>query len=357
MYKSPPYRLFALDQDCKERMDRAYAADPCYLPAEMILPTSIQGFVLCNAGDKTPVIGFYGFPFARKRIWRMEGILRITRALPFSRGVLTAEAFSQFIREVMELGRRASAHQVEIELYRDIRSRIFFPSTNCAVNTYNDPAWTDLLEKAGFACDVKTLCYEVDLQLFRAESDAGIHVRPYRPDDGRDRDLYYDLWIRSGECPYGLAHSGFWYANAFGWPRLWYSEAASILNRDGCILFAEKDGETLGMIHWMPNLFPLLREGGRKAVFLEEASVNETLNRIGEGKIFKLAVSDRAARHRDRVERCLIGEAMRVMKEIYGFKTCQVGNVHAENERLIDPLCRFGGKKVHEVWYMRRKSA
>ena len=120
-----PYRLFALDQDCKERMDRAYAADPYYLPSEMILPTSIQGFVLCNAGDKTPVIGFYGFPFSRKRIWRMEGILRITRALPFSRGVLTAEAFSRFIGKVMELGSRAAARQVEIELYRDIRSGSF----------------------------------------------------------------------------------------------------------------------------------------------------------------------------------------------------------------------------------------
>ena len=57
------------------------------------------------------------------------------------------------------------------------------------------------------------------------------------------------------------------------------------------------------------------------------------------------------------MEKRLISEAMRVMKEIYGFKTCQVGNVHAEKERLIGHLCRVGGEKVHEVWYMREKSA
>ena len=51
------YRLFVLDQDCKKRLDQAYAEDPYYLTSELILPSSIQGFVLCRQEDKTPVIG------------------------------------------------------------------------------------------------------------------------------------------------------------------------------------------------------------------------------------------------------------------------------------------------------------
>jgi len=255
----------------------------------------------------------------------------------------------------MDLGRRATAHQIEIELYKEIRSEIFFPSTNCAVNTYNAPEWVDLFKKSGFACSKKTICLEMDLNRFQEGNESKVLVRPYRSDGERDRKLYYDLWSRSGECPYDLANSGFWYANAFGWPRLWYSETAYILNRDEYILFAERDGRAIGMIHWWPNIFPHLRDGGRKAIFLQEALVNDAPNPIRDGKIFKIIVSDRAGKYRDHVERSLIGEAMRLMKEKFQFRTCQVGNVLPENEVLIEHLCRLGGEKVHEIWYLCKK--
>lgn len=256
----------------------------------------------------------------------------------------------------MELGRRTAAHQIEIELYKEIHSGIFFPSANCAVNTYNAPEWVDLFEKAGFACSQKTFCFEMDLDRLQDAKDGEVLIRPYCSDGDRDRKLYYDLWSRSSECPYDLAHSGFWYANAFGWPQLWYSETAYILNREEYILFAEKDGEAMGMIHWWPNVFPLLRDGGRKAIFLQEASINEALNRIREGKIFKVIVSNRAGEYRNRVQRSLISKAMRMMKEKFHFRTCQVGNVLSEEGILIEHLCSLGGKKVHELWYIQKKS-
>jgi hypothetical protein len=357
LYRSNPFKLFVLDQDCQKLLDRAYAADSFYLPSEWILPSSIQGFALCRREDKSPVIGFYCFPFIHKRGWRKERILRITRPLPFSRTEEPPEdAFVCFIKEIMELDRRTAAHQIEIELYREIRSKIFFPSTNCAVHTYNSPTWVDLFEKAGFACSQKTLCFEIDLHRVQEGRDGEILVRPYRSDGDRDRKLYYDLWTRSGECPYDLADSGFWYANAFGWPRLWYSEAALILSREEYILFAERDGKAVGMIHWWPNVYPLLREGGRKAIFLPEDPAKQALNQIKEGKIFKIAVSDRAGRYRDRIVRSLIGGSLEMMKEKFQFQTCQIGNVPSENEALIDHLHRMGAKKVHELWLMRKKS-
>jgi hypothetical protein len=112
----------------------------------------------------------------------------------------------------------------------------------------------------------------------------------------------------------------------------------------------------VGMIHWWPNVYPLLREGGRKAIFLSEAPAKQTLNQIKEGKIFKIAVSDRAGRYRDRIVRSLIGRSLKMMKEKFQFQTCQIGNVPSENEALIDHLRRMGAEKVHELWLMRKKS-
>lgn len=354
MHKLAPLKLFALDRECKEKLDKEYEGDPFYLPSELILPSSIQGFVLCRMEDKSPVMVFYAFPYTRKRRWRRERILRITRPLPFSRiEGLKEDALSAFMREASELGRRMAARQIEIELYKKIRSRIFFPSTNCAVNTYNSPDSADLFEKAGVSCTQKTFCFEVDLDRFQTERDEEIRVRPYLRDG--DRNLYYELWISSGECPYDLAHSGFWYVNAFGWPRLGYEETSCVLNQNEFILFAEKDGEPMGLIHWWPDLFPMLREGGRKAIFLPEASAREALNRIREGKIFKILVSKRAGKYRDRVERSLVSGAMSTMKEKFRFRTCQVGNMPPEKQNLIEYIHLLGGKEVHEIRYMRKK--
>jgi hypothetical protein len=352
----PPFRLFALDPDSQRLLDRVYEEDRFYLPSEGVLPSSIQGFALCRAGDRTPVIGFHSFPYVYKRGWRRERILRVTRPLPFSRTDLpTEKALVRFMQEIIELGRRTDAHQIEIEMYREIRSRIFFPSTNCAVHTYNQPEWVGLFEKAGFACRRKTLCFEMGLRSLVEEKDRDVLIRPCRPGAEEDRKGYYETWIRGGECPYDLARTDFWYVNAFGWPRLWYTETPSVLTREDYILFAERDGEILGMIHWWPNVYPLLREKGRKAVFLPEPRASEALSAIREGKIFKIAVSDRAGKSRDRIVRSLIEESMRLMKHKHHLETCQIGNIPSENELLIEHLCKIGAKLVHEVWLQQKR--
>ncbi len=202
MYNSRSLRLFALDQDCRKGLDKTYAGDPHYLPSEFVLPSSIQGFVLCRY-DKAPVLGFYCFPFVRKRRWIKQIILRVVRPLSFSLTEdLTKDEYNQFFQEINELGRRTGAHLIEAELYREIRSRIFFPSTDCIVNTYNDPSWVNLFENAGFKTRQSDLCYQVDLNNFRKEDDPEIRVRILCLDSDKDKKAYYDLWTLGGGCPY-----------------------------------------------------------------------------------------------------------------------------------------------------------
>jgi hypothetical protein len=303
-----------------------------------------------------PVVSFHCFPYILKRGWKAERVLRITRPLliPSGEGV-QKEALKSLMQEIGEIGKRAGVHVIEAELYGEIKSRIFFPSTNCAVNTYNSPEWIRFFENAGFACSKRSYCFELELDNFSQWDAGGVFVRKCNLNDDEDKKLYNKLWAVSGECPYALTDSGFWYSNVFGWPRLWYSEIANILNREDYILFAEKEGEVMGFIHWWPNLYPLLKEAGRKAILVGGSLVDDTLDRIEEGKIFKIIVSKKAVKYRDLIEKALINEAMKLMKEKFNFKRCQIGNIPREKENLSSYIYKNSGKKVHEIWLMRKK--
>jgi hypothetical protein len=286
----------------------------------------------------------------------VEKVLRITRPLLIpSNKEIRKEALESLMQEIDEIGRRAGVHVIEAEVYKEIRSRIFFPSTNCAVNTYNLPEWIGFFENSGFVRKKRTFCFELDLEKFSGRDDGTVSVREWNPHDDREKRLYYGLWASSGECPYALADSGFWYTNVFGWPRLWYSETTRLLNRGDYILFAERKGEPLGFIHWWPNLYLLLAEGGWKAIFPNDTS-DEPLNKIEEGKIFRIVVGKKAQKDREMVEQVLFSEAIRIMREKFKLKKCQIGNIPEEREDMASYIYEGGGQKVHEVCLMRKPS-
>jgi hypothetical protein len=355
LFKSNPFKLYVFDQECRKIFDQTYAEDPYYLPSESVFPSSIQGFSLCCKIDRVPIASFYCFPYVLKRGWKAERVLRITRPLLIPRGEeVQKEALKGLLQEIGEIGKRAGVHVIEAELYEEIKSRIFFPSTNCAVNTYNPPEWIGFFGSVGFACSERSYCFELEVDNLSQWDAGGVSVRKCNLNNDQDKKLYYNLWTLSGECPYGLTDSGFWYPNVFGWPRVWYSEIAHILSKDNYVLFAEKNGKIVGFVHWWPNLYPLLREGGWKAIFVKESLVNGILDKIEEGKIFKIIVSKKAAKYRDLVEKALINEAMRLMKEKFDFKRCQIGNISEGRENIASYIYKNGGEKVHEVWLMRK---
>jgi hypothetical protein len=303
-----------------------------------------------------PVVSFHCFPYILKRGWKAERVLRITRPLLIPCGEeVQKETLKSLTEEIDEIGKRAGVQVIETEVYRKIDSKIFFPSTNCAVNTWNQPEWVELFEGAGFAHSKRMYCFELNLGSVNGGVDGEVFVRRFNSHDDRDKRLYYQLWNLSGECPYALTDSGFWYSNVFGWPRVWYSEIAHILNRDDYILFAEKDGKVMGFIHWWPNLYPLWIQGGRKAIFVKDSLIDETLETIEEGKIFKIVVSKKAGKYRDLIERALINESTKLMKEKFKFKQCQIGNIPKEKEYISSYIYKNSGKKVHEIWLMRKK--
>lgn len=357
MYSSDHFKIYALDNECRRIFNQAYAGDPYYLPSESIFQTSIQGFCLCNKKSKIPIATFYCFPYIAKRRWRKEGILRITRPLILQCDKeIKKEAVNTLMQEIYEIGKRAGVNVVEAELYREIDSKIFFPSTSCAANTYNTPDWIQIFESRGFTCSKVILCFELNLDEFNGDNDQRIHIRKHISSDGRDKKLYYKLWSLSDNCPYYFGNYDFWYPNVFGWPRVWYSEIAHILNKDDYVLFAEKDGEVVGFIHWWPNLYPLFIEGGRKAIFARESLSDELLDKIEEGKIFKIVVTKKAKNDTDLIEKALISEALKLMKNKFKFKRCQIGNILREKENLSSFIQENGGKKVHEIWLMRSKN-
>ena len=345
-----------MDNECQRMFNQAYAKDPYYLPSDIVFPSSIQGFCLCDKKSKIPVAGFYCFPYITNRRWRKKGILRITRPLIRQCDVeLKKKAVNVLMQEIYEIGRRAGVNTIEVELYKEINSKIFFPSASSAINTYNSADWTQIFHSYGFARSKVFSCFELDLDGFNVGDYQPIHIRKHISSNENDKKLYYKLWSLSDNCPYDFGNHGFWYSNVFGWPRVWYSEVASILSKDDYILFAEKDGEIVGFIHWWPNLYPLLIDGGRKAILGRESSIEKSLEKIEEGKIFKIIITKKAINYKDLIEKALINEALKLMKNKFNFKRCQLGNIPIENEEIPRFIRQNKGKKVHEIWLMRSK--
>jgi len=139
MYNSDNFKIFAIDKQCQRIFDQACLKDPYCLPAESIFPTSIQGFCLCNKESKSPVAGFYCFPYIKKQKWKTERVLRINRPLVMQCNMeVKEEAVNALMHEIYEIGEKAGVDTLEVELYKEIGSEIFFPSTihsvinNCA---------------------------------------------------------------------------------------------------------------------------------------------------------------------------------------------------------------------------------
>ena len=351
-------RLYVTDAEVRQAFDEAYRGDPFYLPSEPALPSGIQGFCLCRGRNKAPLVAFHCFPYVKKRRWRREKILRVTRVLHIRPGMpLRPEAAAALFHEVRDIADRAGARSVEVEAYREIRTPIFFPSGSSAVNAYNDTGMIPLLEDAGFRCSERRVCCGLPPDQFEAETveDGPIlRFRPCDPGSGIDRELYYRLWTESGDCPYDLAHNGLWRVNAFGWPRAWYAELPPALSCPGTILFAERDREPLGFVHWWPNVYPALLAGGRKALYPDEEEKKIPPGIIEEGKIFKLVVGRNGERVRERIERALLLEGVRVMREEFGLRRFQVGNVAGDRDGLLSFLAVKGAGKVQEIWIMRK---
>jgi hypothetical protein len=356
LYSTPQYKIFGIDTDCYEIFDRAYRKDPYYLPLELPLPSSIQGFCICDAESRAPAASFYCFPYTSISRWQKIRILRVTRLLLLPDKKREDEKLIfHLIKEIEELGRRAGVRAIEVEMYSQITSKIFFPSTTCVVNTYNTLEWKQILINKGFTAHKATLCFELDVDDLADENlFEEIRVRKYRHEDEEDQHRYYNVWSLSDNSPYDFGHSGFWYRNVFGWPRAWYSEYPHFLNKDDYILFAEKNGEVHGFVHWWPNIYPLLIKGGRTALYMSREQVQEKLKQIDEAKIFKIAVSRKAKKERDLIEKALICKAVELMKAKFGIRKCQIGNVPQERTPLKSVITEKGGQPVHEVYLMRK---
>lgn len=354
-------RLYVTDAEVRQAFDDAYRGDPFYLPSDSALPTGIQGFCLCRGRSRIPLVAFHCFPYVKKRSWRRERILRVTRVLPARPGrPLRPEEAAALLHELRDIACRAGARSIEVEAYREIRTPIFFPSGSSAVGAYNDAGLIPLLEDAGFRRAERRVCCGLTPGQFEPDAAGtvpNLTFRPHDPRSGTDRERYYRLWTESGDCPYDLADNGLWRVNAFGWPRAWYAELPPALSCAGTILFAERDGEPLGFVHWWPNVYPALRAGGRRALFPDDEGkgISPAIN--GEGKIFKLVVGRKAKAARERIERALLFEGMRVMRDDFGLRTLQVGNIAGHREGLLSYLASKGSGLTHEIWIMREGAA
>lgn len=336
-------RVYNMDIDCRESLDRSFAAMSWYVPELGVLPSYAQGFVVCSQNREAPIAAFYAFPYRKHSFLGFIPTLRASRPL-----IVNGEPFPWAVQALVaglrEFGRDLGAKVVELEAYTDVRASIFFPSSPSAVDGCNDPALARALTALGLAPREVTRTFQVIPRSAAAEwgPSSDVVVRPALSGNSQDKETYYRLWAESGALP--LCDTTRWLSL-----RPWYEDLSPMIGREEYILFAEVRGVPVGFIHWWPNLYKIVAQHGRAALF---ASINDvpTLTKdAGEGKIFKLAVSKRAGKHKSAVSERLLLSALRLMSRRFGVRSCQVSGIQPGDAVLAGILERMGASMVHEV--------
>jgi len=344
-----------MDKEVHQYLDEKNAMNPQYLPSESIFSSKVQSFCICYQDTKIPVGSFSCFPYVEKKKWTNTKLLRVSSPIILEEGRISNEVLYVLMNEIFLIARRARVMSVEFEIYGDIQSDIFFPSTDTVMNVYNSTEWVKYLQYYKLKIHSRKSCFELDLSKFKYQEsfNNGVKIRNIHLKNEEDQKCYFDIWVESGLFPYAFRKTELWYPNVFGWPRLWYEELPYVLCNEDYILFAEIDGETVGFIHWWPNIYPIVRSKGIKSVYTTFPETDQLLDKINEGKIFRIAVSPKAKIPKEKIEQELIRASIKRMKEKYQFKKCQIGNIPDYNTNITMQLQEMGAKKVHQILYMR----
>jgi len=349
------FKIFGMDKEVHQYLDEKNTTNPQYLLSESIFSSNVQSFCICYQDTKIPVGAFSCFPYIERKKWTNTKLLRVSSPVILEEGRISNEILYVLMNEIFLLARRARVVSVEFEIYSDILSDIFFPSTNTIINVYNSTEWVKYLQYYKLKIHSRKSCFEIKLSEFNFNKSItnGVTIRKIRMEDENDQKLYYDIWTESSLFPYAFRETELWFPNVFGWPRLWYDELPYILRSKDYILFAEVDGKAAGFIHWWPNIYPLVKSNGVHSIYATLPETEKLFAQIKEGKIFRIAVSPKAPLPKKEVEGILLQAAMKTMKEQYQMEKCQVGNIPEHDVNLTAALQEMGGRPVHQILYMR----
>lgn len=299
-----------------------------HVPLLGLLPSAAQGFSLNDSKQGEPQITFLSFPYYKKYLVGALPILRVARPMVL-RGGWDRTRAGLLVSAVRHLGKSLGAYEVELEIFSEVKERVFFPSSSTAIDTCNDPQLFNVLTELGLVPLEKETIYAwhrndcVDSGKSKEDFGGDWTWRTVRKGSADDRRTYEQIWLASGDLPVAYSQKG---GTSGSWlsQRPWYDDVSPWISQEDAIIFAEYRGEAVGFIHWWPNMYRVFSRLGRSFFTVSLDKVGDLIRENGEAKIFKLAVLKSVAKQRTWVANCLVQQALYLMVERHGLSTCQI---------------------------------
>lgn len=300
-----------------------------HVPRLGLLPSAAQDFSLNDRKQGEPQITFASFPYYKKHLVGALPILRVGRPIVL-RGMWDYTRAGLLVSAIRHLGKSLGAYVVELEIFSAVQGRIFFPSSSTAIDACNDPRLFDILSELGLVPLERESIYSWDgnkcVELGKVGGDAeegDLTCRTLQNGSLDDRQTYNQIWLASGDFPVAFSQkrgtSGSWLNQ-----RPWYEDVSPWISQEDSVIFAEYQGETVGFVHWWPNLYRIFSELGRSLFTVSPREIGDLIRANGEAKIFKLAVAKSAGKQRTRITEYLVQQVLHLLVERYGISNCQI---------------------------------
>jgi hypothetical protein len=317
------YELFFAHQKALNTFDGKLNKHPFFVPylglnrGDQVLNLMIgEGEdILCT------LIVFYYIDRNRRFCMRMERInpaVFLTKKEEYS-------VFKFLLEELEELCATSGAHYLEVEVLHEIKSNIFFPSTEFLFDSFNTSLLEDV-ERFGFQKSFARATYVMSSCCGGTFS----HVRKMKINLYEERFHYYSLLSLLKCAPD--------YFNPRIKAHFWLSDYSRLFDLEN-VYFFETD-HIKGLAHWMPNLYRIKR----RDLYIGKEDGSE-LQTFGEAKVFRIAGDTLKTRT------TLLDYTIEKVKS-QGCNTLQVGNI-MQNDPLVNVLLDKNATKAFETTTFR----
>jgi len=220
-------------------------------------------------------------------------------------------AFSSLISYILKSEITDPIDDIEVEIYENIWSRIFFPSSSCVIDQCNTEACIDIFQKLGFSPIRESYCYDVsDMDSIFPDEKIDLKFRIRKFNNSKNDRLQIAQYSEIPEVP--LIHD------------LWISDISNIFDSDDFIVFIEVQNKIAAWGQWFPNYYKAV-EKNQNSLFIEKSELNELIASIGEAKISKFFIDDRFIG--TGVEDLMYHHITELMKDKYGITRIHFGPI------------------------------
>jgi hypothetical protein len=340
-------KMYYLDHQSLKMLNQLGEANKWFVADTNLFPSYSQGYLICQGSSKEPVMAFYALPYKKKLGIKGIPVVRVLKPILFA-GEWDRAMVSVLLNSIRTLKTEIGFSLAELEVYANIKTKIFFPSSETAVDSCNDPLLGALLAKEALKVVGKYKTVALREMSFGDISirENGIKIRPINNSNRGDREAYYRLWAESDFFPLHLSRQ-----QKVAWidARPWYSDFCSLLDFDDFILFAEIEDVPAGFIHWWPNLYSMMPAIKKERAYVSRAMLQSIINATGEAKFFKLAVSRKWRSNYEIIIEALLKNALKIMKSRFNIGSVQVFYINNEKNLLADVLKEFNPADAHDT--------